>query len=97
MTWFVDVPAMAALVETVGLPRFIGELADEIEADFKRWPRFQMSARVASHSAIGVIELMPIAGASHYGFKYVNGHPGNTARGLYTVMAFGALAGSSSV
>lgn len=92
MTWFVDVPAMTELVETVGLPRFIGDLADEIEADFKRWPRFQMSARVASHSEIGVIELMPIAGASHYGFKYVNGHPGNTARGLYTVMAFGALA-----
>ena len=27
-----------------------------------------------------------------YAFKYVNGHPSNTQRGLYTVMAFGVLA-----
>jgi ornithine cyclodeaminase len=46
---------------------------------------------VASHSRAGVIELMPIADATHYSFKYVNGHPGNTQRGLPTVMAFGVL------
>ena len=35
---------------------------------------------------------MPIADAQHYSFKYVNGHPNNTALGLPTVMAFGVLA-----
>jgi ornithine cyclodeaminase len=35
---------------------------------------------------------MPIADASTYTFKYVNGHPQNTAQGLSTVMAFGVLA-----
>jgi ornithine cyclodeaminase len=47
---------------------------------------------VASHSADGVIELMPIADASRFAFKYVNGHPSNTRHGLPTVMAFGVLA-----
>lgn len=92
MTWFVDVPAMTRLVESVGLTSFIGELSAAIEDDFKRWPEFDKSARVASHSEIGVIELMPVSNASRYAFKYVNGHPTNTARGLYTVMAFGVLA-----
>jgi ornithine cyclodeaminase len=92
LTWFVDVPAMTRLVEAVGLTRFIGELSEAIEADFMRWPEFDKSARVASHSEIGVIELMPVSCATRYAFKYVNGHPSNTARGLYTVMAFGVLA-----
>jgi len=39
-----------------------------------------------------VIELMPVADAQHYSFKYVNGHPGNARYGLPTVMAFGVLA-----
>lgn len=92
MTWFVDVPAMTALIEKVGLTRFIGELSHAIEDDFKRWPEFDKCARVANHSDIGVIELMPVSNASRYAFKYVNGHPSNTTRGLYTVMAFGVLA-----
>ncbi|ANY17696.1 ornithine cyclodeaminase [Bordetella pseudohinzii] len=92
MTRFIDVPAMSQLIQKIGLPRFIGELADTIEADFIRWPDFDKCARVASHSDIGVIELMPVSDARDYAFKYVNGHPGNTARGLYTVMAFGVLA-----
>lgn len=57
-----------------------------------RWPEFDKSARVASHSEVGVIELMPAADRQRYAFKYVNGHPANTRRGLYTVMAFGVLA-----
>lgn len=92
MTRFIDVPAMSQLIQKVGLPTFIGELADTIKADFTRWPDFDKSARVANHSDIGVIELMPVSDAQDYAFKYVNGHPGNTARGLYTVMAFGLLA-----
>ena len=92
MTRFVDVPTMSRLVRALGVPRFIGELADTIEADFGRWEAFEKSARLASHSEVGVIELMPVADATRYAFKYVNGHPGNTALGMYTVMAFGVLA-----
>ena len=92
MTRFVDVPAMTRLIQAIGVAPFIGELADAIRGDFVRWTDFEMSARMASHSEIGVIELMPVSDANHYAFKYVNGHPGNTAKGLYTVMAFGVLA-----
>lgn len=92
MTRFIDVPAMSRLIRRIGLPVLLGELADAIAADFRRWPDFDKCARVASHSEIGVIELMPVADARDYAFKYVNGHPANTARGLYTVMAFGVLA-----
>ncbi|SMG11595.1 ornithine cyclodeaminase [Paraburkholderia susongensis] len=92
MTRFVDVPTMSRLVETIGVPRFIDELSNTIRDDFINWPEFDKSARVASHSDIGVIELMPVSNAQRYAFKYVNGHPKNTQRGLYTVMAFGVLA-----
>jgi ornithine cyclodeaminase len=39
-----------------------------------------------------VIELMPTSDGELYGFKYVNGHPGNMRAGLQTVTAFGMLA-----
>ncbi|TCO80657.1 ornithine cyclodeaminase [Plasticicumulans lactativorans] len=92
MTRFIDVPALSHLVREVGAPRFMEELADTIREDFLRWEAFDKSARVASHSPLGVIELMPVADTERYAFKYVNGHPSNTACGLYTVMAFGVLA-----
>jgi ornithine cyclodeaminase len=40
---------------------------------------------------VGVIELMPASDGQLYAFKYVNGHPSNTALGLLTVTAFGVL------
>ncbi len=92
MTRFVDVQSMSTLVQIIGVTNFIEQLADFIEHDFARWPDFDKSPRTANHSDIGVIELMPISDAKRYAFKYVNGHPENTARGLYTVMAFGVLA-----
>lgn len=92
MTRFVDVPTLSRLVEKVGLPEFIGGIAATMRDDFCRWESFDKCARVASHSDIGVIELMPVADESHYAFKYVNGHPGNPGKGVSTVMAFGALA-----
>jgi ornithine cyclodeaminase len=92
MTRFIDVPAMSRLVQTIGVPQFIGELAGVIRDDFLRWPEFDKQSRVASHSDVGVIELMPVSDAQTYAFKYVNGHPVNTTRGLPTVMAFGVLA-----
>ncbi|CAE6935991.1 Ornithine cyclodeaminase [Paraburkholderia domus] len=91
MTRFVDVQTMSDLIADIGLSHFLGELAEEIRLDFVRWQEFDKSARVANHSETGVIELMPVSNASRYAFKYVNGHPSNTSRGLYTVMAFGIL------
>jgi ornithine cyclodeaminase len=51
---------------------------------------------VGSHSAEGVIELMPTSDGTLYGFKYVNGHPYNTRSGRQTVTAFGVLADTAN-
>ena len=92
MTRFVDIEDMRQLVSLSGVAKFISQLVDYIEHDFRRWPEFDKTPRIASHSDIGVIELMPTADAELYGFKYVNGHPQNAFHNQLTVMAFGALA-----
>ena len=91
-TLYLSAPNMIRLVRRKGLPACIAGVAQRIESDYLRWNEFDKTARVASHSADGVIELMPIADASQFAFKYVNGHPRNTRNGLPTVMAFGVLA-----
>ena len=92
MVPFVSVDDMMKIVNTIGAPRMIAEIASYIEADFKRWELFDKTPRVAAHSKEGVIELMPTSDGETYGFKYVNGHPANMARGFQTVTAFGVLA-----
>ena len=92
MVDYIGVADIQRLVHTMGVGRFIEALAGEIEADYRRWADFEKSARVASHSTSGVIELMPTSDGRFYSFKYVNGHPKNTAAGLLTVTAFGVLA-----
>lgn len=89
---FVCVEHMMGLVHHIGLPQMLQGLASYIEEDFRRWELFDKTPRVASHSELGVIELMPTSDGEAYGFKYVNGHPSNTADGLQTVTAFGLLA-----
>jgi len=89
---FVSVAEMMAIIHRTGLENALVQLTDRIEADFRRWPLFDKTPRVASHSPIGVIELMPTSDGDRYAFKYVNGHPGNTRAGLQTVTAFGVLA-----
>ena len=89
---FVSVDHMMQLIHHIGIEDALKGLADYIEADFRRWELFDKSPRVASHSPEGVIELMPTSDGEVYGFKYVNGHPKNTAEGLQTVTAFGLLA-----
>ncbi|MEP5154442.1 ornithine cyclodeaminase, partial [Planktotalea sp.] len=89
---FVSVEHMMGLVHHKGIETILCELADQIEVDFKRWELFDKTPRVASHSDVGVIELMPTSDGEMYGFKYVNGHPKNTREGLQTVTAFGMLA-----
>ncbi|MBS0342101.1 MAG: ornithine cyclodeaminase [Proteobacteria bacterium] len=92
MTQLADLPTLSRLIREVGLSNFIQGLADTIHADFLRWPQFQKQPRVVNHSPGGVIELMPTSDGRRYAFKYVNGHPGNPAHGLSTVVAFGVLA-----
>ncbi|MDM7930818.1 ornithine cyclodeaminase [Tabrizicola sp.] len=89
---FVSVDKMMQLVLHLGIERVLTDLAAEIEADFRRWPLFDKTPRIASHSDVGVIELMPASDGVTYGFKYVNGHPANMKQGLQTVTAFGLLA-----
>jgi ornithine cyclodeaminase len=89
---YIGIERLQALVARIGAARFIAGLAAEIEADYRRWSAFEKSARHATHSPVGVIELMPISDGRQYSFKYVNGHPSNTAAGLLTVTAFGVLA-----
>lgn len=89
---FVSVDHMLQLINDIGIETMLKGLAEYIEQDFKRWPQFDKTPRVASHSEDGVIELMPTSDGQTYGFKYVNGHPKNTKEGLQTVTAFGLLA-----
>jgi ornithine cyclodeaminase len=89
---YIGTARLRELVSRIGAARFIEELAREIEADYRRWDHFEKSPRHAIHSSGGVIELMPISDGRQYSFKYVNGHPTNTAKSLLTVTAFGVLA-----
>jgi ornithine cyclodeaminase len=92
MVDFIGIERVRDLVTRKGAAAFIEELGAEIEADYRRWNDFDKSPRHAVHSPVGVIELMPISDGKLYSFKYVNGHPKNTAEGLLTVTAFGVLA-----
>jgi ornithine cyclodeaminase len=89
---FVSVQNVIDLIAARGLEPLLVEMADYLEQDFARWPLFDKAPRYASHSKDGVIELMPTSDGETFAFKYVNGHPANTAAGLQTVTAFGVLA-----
>ncbi|MEM7670848.1 MAG: ornithine cyclodeaminase, partial [Pseudomonadota bacterium] len=89
---FVSVENMMKIVNAIGPAQMMSEMIAYIEGDFTRWENFDKTPRVASHSREGVIELMPTSDGAYYGFKYVNGHPANMARGFQTVTAFGVLA-----
>ena len=92
MPQLVDVQNMCRWINHHGVEKLIAGIQSYIEEDFVRWESFDKIPRVASHTPIGVIELMPTSDSNEYAFKYVNGHPGNPALGLPTVMAFGVLA-----
>ncbi|MBY0572806.1 MAG: ornithine cyclodeaminase [Undibacterium sp.] len=91
-TQYLSAERVAEIVNKRGLSACIAGVASYINQDFLRWNSFDKCARVASHSDVGVIELMPIADDKSYAFKYVNGHPTNYRFNLPTVMAFGVLA-----
>ncbi|WP_256884237.1 ornithine cyclodeaminase [Arthrobacter sp. STN4] len=96
MTRFVDVGNMVRWAAAQGTEQILAGMVRYIEDDFRRWEEFDKKPRVASHTPFGVIELMPASDHENYGFKYVNGHPSNPARGFQTVTAFGVLADVSN-
>ncbi len=96
MVDYIGTARLRDLLSRIGVGRFIEELAGEIAADYRGWDQFEKSPRHACHSAVGVIELMPTSDGRLYSFKYVNGHPKNTAKDLLTVNAFGVLADAAT-
>ena len=78
---FVSVDHMMRIVLETGIETVLAGIAEYIEEDFRRWELFDKTPRIASHSADGVIELMPTSDGEVYGFKYVNGHPKQHACG----------------
>ena len=89
---FVDVPHMVRWMRQTGPQTLLAGMIEAMEKDFRRWDSFELRPRVASHSEIGVIALMPTSDGQTYAFKFVNVHPSNPARGYQTVTAFGVLA-----
>jgi len=89
---YVGIGEMCQLVRSLGVESVLSSLAGYIRDDYVRWNDFGKSSRLATHSPNGVIELMPICDDTLYSFKFVNGHPNNTATGRQTVVAFGVLA-----
>ena len=66
---FVSVDDMMRLVAETGVERFLVELAGYIEADFRRWPQFDKTPRVAAHAVDGSIELMPTSDGAFYAIQ----------------------------
>ncbi|MFD1697476.1 ornithine cyclodeaminase [Roseibium aestuarii] len=88
---FVSVDNMMRIVAERGVEHVIEGIAACIEEDFRRWGEFDKKPRIPAHAPEGVIELMPTSDGKTFGFKYVNGHPGNTYSGRQTVTGFGVL------
>lgn len=87
----IDTDCLQKFIADFGLENFIKELILKLEADYKRWEFFIKSPRHAVNVPEGVMELMPCSDGEFYSFKYVNGHPGNTALGQLNIVGFGVL------
>ncbi|MEG3179319.1 ornithine cyclodeaminase [Sphingomonas sp. LT1P40] len=92
MVQYVGVSEIRRIIGNVGIEPLLRRMVDYLDADYRRWDRFERTPRLASHSEKGVIELMPTQDDVLYAFKYVNGHPYNYQQGLQTVVAIGMLA-----
>ena len=88
----ITVNDIKTITEKIGIESFMQKAIDAIKEDFARWPEFNKSPRHAIHYPQGVMELMPCSDNELYSFKFVNGHPGNTAQGRLCVAALGMLA-----
>ncbi len=88
----IDVHDLRELISCIGIGRLNREVLSAMEHDFARWHEFSLSPRHVTYCQDGVIELMPCSDNEQYSFKYVNGHPKNTAAGKLSVVAVGLLA-----
>ena len=89
---FVTVEGVRKMARHIGVAEMICNIANIIEADFRRWAEFEKTARLTHATGKGFIELMPVSDGKHYAFKYINCHPANANCGLQTVAGFGVLA-----
>jgi ornithine cyclodeaminase len=92
MTAFMSGSHVSLWLREKGIDWVLQKLLARLQFDFGRWGDFHKSSRLAHHGKNGVLELMPIGDSQYFSFKYVNGHPANTQKGLLTVAAFGLLA-----
>ncbi len=88
----ITVDALRELIKQTTFESFNALVIQALEEDFKRWSSFNKTPRNATHYPFGVIELMPCSDDNYYTFKYVNGHPRNTAANKLNVVALGVLA-----
>ena len=93
---FIGISNIEELVAKHGINPFFVDVCKALEEDFKQWPAFEKKPRDASHFEDGVIELMPTFKDDLYSFKYVNGHPANTAKNRLCVFAFGCLSSTQT-
>lgn len=87
----VDCDYFKLFIDQFGLRSFMKKLIARLEFDYLRWDQFIKSPRHAVNVPEGVMELMPCSDGKFYTFKYVNGHPGNTAIGKLNIVGFGVL------
>lgn len=92
----ISVNDIQKLIKIIGLRTFFDKLIAALESDFSRWDAFRKSVRHATYYPQGAIELMPCADNRFYAFKYVNGHPGNTAQGKLSIVAIGQLSDTAT-
>ena len=93
MVDYIGTARLRELVSRIGPARFIEELAEEIEADYRRWDEFEKSARHASHSSDGRHRThahQRRASCIHSSMS--TGIRRTRPQGLLTVTAFGVLA-----
>ena len=89
MVDYIGIECVRRLIAQTGSAAFMQGLSGAIELAYRRFNQFDNSARHAIHSPVGLIELMPTSDGQMHSFKYVNGHPNNTAAGLLTDVATG--------
>ena len=92
----ISVNDIQKLIKIISLRTFFDRLIAVLESDFSRWNVFHKSMRHATYYPQGVIELMPCADDCFYAFKYVNGHPGNTAQGKLNIVSIGQLSDATT-
>lgn len=87
----IDIWDLVRIIQHVGLRQFNERVLSAPERDIAVWRTMRISPRHATHYPSRVIELIPRGNDEYYGFKYVNGHPSNPAKGKLSVVAVGML------